>query len=210
MTELTEQQVKRATAAAGSVLLRPWAKPLLLLLCLLPLLVLLAAAGLNRLGDDPVTVASQSTGLWSLRFLCLTLAVTPLQNWLKKPHLIRFRRMLGLFVFFYASLHLLVYAGLEMGASLPAIWQDLGLQAFVIVGVLAWLILLLLAATAPNAVIRHLGAVRWRRLHRLTYVAAALAMLHFYWARMGHQDFSEVAFYAFVLAALLMTRLWQH
>lgn len=184
-------------------LLHPAAKPLLFALCLLPFAWLFYAAAANQLGANPAEALIRSTGDWTLRFLCLVLAVTPLRVWTKQPALARFRRMIGLFTFFYAVLHLLAYAWLDMGLDLAVIARDIPKRPFALVGFLALLLLVPLAATSFNRAIKALGAARWQALHRLVYAIALLAILHFFWMRAGKNDFAEVAVYAAVIAALL-------
>lgn len=192
---------------ARSALLHPAAKPLLFTLCLLPFVWLFYAAAANQLGANPAEALIRSTGDWTLRFLCLVLAVTPVRLWSKQPALARFRRMIGLFVFFYAVLHFLAYAWLDMGLDLATIARDIPKRPFALVGFLALLLLVPLAATSFNRAIKALGAARWQALHRLVYAIAVLAILHFFWMRAGKNDFAEVAVYAGVIALLLGWRL---
>jgi sulfoxide reductase heme-binding subunit YedZ len=140
--------------------------------------------------------------------LCLVLAVTPLRVITGTPALARFRRLLGLNVFAYATLHLLCYAWLDMGLELPDIAKDIAKRPFILVGFAAMVLLLLLAATSYQRAQRWLGAKRWQQLHRAVYAVAVLAILHFYWMRAGKQDFAEVAVYAAVLGLLLGWRVW--
>lgn len=191
------------------LLLHPAAKPVLGLLCLAPLVWLFWAAWHDQLGANPAEALIRSLGDWTLRFLVLVLLVTPLRTWAGWPALARMRRMLGLFVFFYASLHLLAYSWFDMGLDLAEIVHDTGQRRFILVGMLAWLLLLALAATSFNQAIRWLGAARWQRLHRAVYAVAALAILHFFWMRAGKNDFAEVWVYAAILGGLLGWRLWR-
>lgn len=192
----------------GPFLLHPVAKPLVFSLALLPFLWLLYGAAADLLGPNPAEHLIRSTGQWALRCLCLTLAVTPLRVLLGQPALARFRRMAGLFVFFYAVLHVLCYAWFDMGFEWLEIVRDIAKRPFILVGFTAFVLLLPLAATSFNRAIRALGAVRWRALHRLVYAVAGLAILHFFWMRAGKRDFTEVAVYATILGALLVWRLW--
>lgn len=192
---------------ARPALLHPATRPLLFALCLLPFAWLFYAAAANQLGANPAEALIRSTGDWTLRFLCLALAVTPLRVWTKQPALARFRRMIGLFAFFYAVLHFLAYAWLDMGLDLGGIARDIPKRPFALVGFLALLLLVPLAATSFNRAIKALGAARWQALHRLVYAVALLAILHFFWMRAGKNDFAEVAVYAVVIAALLGWRL---
>lgn len=191
------------------LLLHPLAKPLVFTLCLLPLAWLVYAAVSNQLGANPAEALIRSTGDWTLRALCLVLAVTPLRVLTSTPQMARFRRMLGLFVFFYALLHLLCYSWFDMGFEVADIAVDIAKRPFILVGFAAFVLLLLMAATSFNRAIRALGAKRWQALHRTVYAVAGLAVLHFFWMRAGKNDFGEVAVYAAILAMLLGWRLWQ-
>ena len=190
-----------------SLLLHPLAKPLVFVLCLLPLAWLVFGAINDQLGANPAEALIRSLGDWTLRFLCLTLAVTPLRIRTRTPQLARYRRMLGLFTFFYACLHLLAYGWLDMGLDVADIGRDLLKRPFILVGFACWLLLLPLAATSFNRAVRWLGGRQWQALHRLAYVIAPLALLHFFWMKSGKNDFAEVAVYALVIAALLLERL---
>ena len=190
------------------ILLHPAAKPLLFGLCLLPLAWLVYGAAADRLGANPAEALVRATGDWTLRFLCLVLAVTPLRVLSSTPQLARFRRMLGVYVFFYAVLHMLSYSGFDMGFDVSGIARDIAKRPFILVGSLAFSLLALLAATSFNRAIRALGARRWQALHRAVYAVAGLALLHFFWMRAGKNDFAEVALYGAILGALLGWRLW--
>jgi sulfoxide reductase heme-binding subunit YedZ len=189
------------------ILLHPAAKPALFVLCLLPLSWLLYAAATDQLGANPAEALIRATGDWTLRALCVVLAVTPLRVMSASPQLARFRRMLGLFVFFYALLHLLSYSGFDMGFDLAAIAHDIAKRPFILVGFLAFFLLAILAVTSWNRVIRALGGRRWQALHRAVYGVAVLAILHFFWMRAGKHNFAEVAVYGAIIAALLGWRL---
>ncbi len=187
----------------NGLLLHPAAKPVLFLLALLPFGHLLHGALTDTLGANPAEALIRGTGDWTLRLLCLTLAVTPLRQLAGWPALARLRRMLGLFTFFYAALHFLAFAWLDMGLDVGAIVSDIAKRPFILVGSAAFLLLIPLAATSFNRAIRWLGAARWQRLHRAVYAIAGLAILHFFWMRAGKNDFAEVAVYAFILGVLL-------
>jgi sulfoxide reductase heme-binding subunit YedZ len=196
----------------NKLLLHPVTKPLVFVLALLPFAVLFHGALTDQLGPNPAEYLIRSTGEWALRFLCLTLAVTPLRVQFGWAALARLRRMLGLYVFFYALLHFLCYAVFDMGLGLEeGVWgeiaRDIPKRPFILVGFTALLLLLPLALTSFNRAIRALGAPRWRALHRLVYAVALLAVLHFYWMRAGKQDFAEVAVYGVILGLLLGWRL---
>ncbi|MBK7720193.1 MAG: protein-methionine-sulfoxide reductase heme-binding subunit MsrQ [Giesbergeria sp.] len=185
------------------------AKPVLFVLCLLPFAWLFYAAAADQLGANPAEALIRSLGDWTLRFLCIVLAVTPLRVMTGTPALARFRRMFGLFVAFYALMHLLSYVAFDMGFDAPEIAKDIAKRPFILVGSLAGLLLALMAATSFNRAIKSLGAARWRRLHQSVYVVAGLAILHFYWMRAGKHNFAEVAVYGAILASLLGWRVWQ-
>jgi sulfoxide reductase heme-binding subunit YedZ len=185
------------------ILLSPGAKSLVFVAALLPFGWLLYAAVANQLGANPAQALERATGDWTLRFLCLVLAVTPLRVWAQWPALARFRRMLGLFVYFYAVLHVLCYSWFDMGFDVADIAHDIPQRPFILVGFTAFVLLTLLAATSFNRAIRWLGARRWQLLHRLVYAVAALGLLHFFWMRAAKNNFTEVVVYALILSALL-------
>ena len=196
-------------AALGRGLLHPAAKPLVWLLCLLPLAWLVYGAASNNLGANPAEALIRATGDWALRFLCLVLAVTPLRVIAGLPALARFRRLLGLFMYAYLWLHLLSYAWFDMGLDLADIARDIVKRPFILVGFSAFVLLTPLALTSFNRAIKALGARRWQLLHRAVYAVAGLAVLHFFWMRAGKNDFAEVLVYAAILGVLLGWRLWR-
>jgi sulfoxide reductase heme-binding subunit YedZ len=179
----------------------------LLVLGLLPLAWLGGQIWQDQLGANPAEALIRATGDWTLRSLCVVLAVTPLRQLLAWPELVRFRRMLGLLTFAYACLHLLCYAWFDMGFEWADIVQDIAKRPFILLGFSAFLILLALATTSFNRAIRQLGARRWQALHRAVYAVAVLAILHFWWMRAGKQNFAEVLVYAAILISLLGWRL---
>lgn len=189
--------------SAAKVLLHPAAKPLVFVLALMPFAWLFYGAYTDTLGANPAEYLLRSTGDWTLRFLCLTLAVTPARTLFKWPALARFRRMLGLFVYFYAVLHLLSYSWFDMGFDLEGIVLDIPKRPFILVGFLAFLLLTPMAATSFNRAIKAMGARRWQLLHKAIYLISGLAVLHFFWMRSGKNDYAEVALYAAILALLL-------
>lgn len=188
------------------ILMHPAAKPVVFLLCLGPFAWLLYGAVFNQLGANPAEALIRSSGEWALRFLCIALAVTPVRVVFAVPALARFRRMLGLYVFFYAVLHMLCYAWFDMAFDVPDILRDITKRPFILMGSLALLLLAALAATSFNQAIRWLGGKRWQALHRSVYAVAVLAMLHFLWMREGKNDLAEVAVYAVILVGLLAWR----
>lgn len=186
-----------------ALLVHPAAKPLLWAVCALPFVVLMAAALTNRLGANPAEALIKETGEWALRWLWASLAITPLRTWLTMPALLRFRRALGVTAFVYAALHFLAYAWLDKGWVLDDIIKDTLKRNFIFVGVLALVLMTPLALTSFNRAVKALGGPRWRLLHRLAYVVALLALLHFFWKKAGKNDFAEVSVYAGILAVLL-------
>jgi len=192
---------------ASRLLLHPAAKRALFVAALCPFIWMLYGALTHQLGANPAEYLIRATGDWTLRFLCLVLAVTPLRVLSGTPVLARFRRMLGLFVYFYAVLHLLSYSGFDMAFDVADIARDIVKRPFILVGFSAFLLLTPLAATSFNRAIRVLGAARWQLLHKAVYAIAALAILHFFWMRAGKNNFAEVAVYAIILGALLGWRL---
>ncbi|HJW12827.1 MAG TPA: protein-methionine-sulfoxide reductase heme-binding subunit MsrQ [Albitalea sp.] len=197
----------RRTPSARSLLLHPAAKPLLFAACLLPFAWLIYAASAHLLGANPAEALIRATGDWTLRFLCLTLTITPLRQWTGQPAWARFRRMLGLFAFFYVCLHFLSYSWLDMGFDPDAIARDIPKRPFALVGFTAFLLLIPMAATSFNRAIKALGAARWQRLHRAVYVVVLLGLLHFFWMRAAKNNFGDVVPYAIVIAVLLGWRL---
>jgi sulfoxide reductase heme-binding subunit YedZ len=184
-----------------------YAKPLVFMVAMLPFVDLLWAAVANQLGANPAEALIRATGDWTLRLLCVVLAVTPLRVITGIAALARFRRMLGLFVYFYALLHLLSYSGFDMAFDVADIARDIVKRSFILVGFVAFLVLTSLALTSFNRAIKVLGGRNWQRLHRAVYVVAFLAILHFFWMRAGKNDFAEVFVYAGVLTVLLGWRL---
>ncbi|WP_457331491.1 sulfite oxidase heme-binding subunit YedZ [Rhizobacter sp. P5_C2] len=191
-----------------SPLLHPAAKPLLFVAGLLPFAWLFYGALMNTLGANPAEALIRSTGDWTLRLLCITLAVTPLRVIAHQPALARFRRMLGLFAFFYVVLHFLAYAWLDMGLDLDAIVRDIPKRPFALVGFLAFVLMIPLAATSFNRAIKALGAKRWQALHKSVYAIVLLGLLHFFWMKAAKNNFAEVAVYAAIIGVLLGWRIW--
>ncbi len=190
-------------------LLHPLTKPALFLLCLLPLAGLVVGAATGQLGANPAEKLIRELGEWSLRLLCLTLAITPLRELTGLATLVRLRRMLGVFSFAYASLHLLAYGWLDMGLALADIAADIVKRPFILMGFTAWLLMLPLAVTSFNRAIRLLGARRWQLLHKAVYAVALVGLLHFIWMRAGKNNFAEPAVYGVILAALLGWRVYR-
>ena len=182
-------------------------KVLVFLLCLLPLgklgLEIFDLAGLS-LGANPIEELIHRLGKWGLNFLLITLAVTPLRKWTGLNWLLRFRRMLGLFAFFYILMHFLTYAGLDQRFDIPVIVEDIVERPYITLGISALLLLLPLAVTSTNGMMRRLGR-RWKKLHRLIYVIAGLGVWHFYWQ--VKEDILEPSIYICILTVLLGYRI---
>jgi sulfoxide reductase heme-binding subunit YedZ len=187
---------------------RPAAGWLLLLVGLLPFVWLVVQTIQDQLGANPAEYLLRATGDWTLRSLCLVLAVTPLRVLSGWPEWAKFRRMLGLLTYFYAVLHLSCYALFDMGLDLADILADIPKRTFILLGFAAWLLLTAMALTSFNKAIRWLGAARWQMLHRSVYAVAVLAVLHFWWMRAGKNNFDEVIIYAAILSLLLGWRVW--
>ena len=183
-------------------------KPAGFLLCSLPFLWLVYGAFTDGLGANPAEYLIRSTGDWTLRFICIVLAVTPFRVTFKLTGLARYRRMLGLFVYFYVVVHLLSYSWFDMGFDIGEIAKDIAKRNFILVGFAAFVLLTPLAATSFNRAIKALGAKRWQRLHKLVYLIAGLGLLHFFWMRAGKNNFSEVFIYAGIVAVLMLWRVW--
>ena len=191
-------------------LMHPAAKAVLFALCLLPISWLIYRVATNGAGANPQEYLIRATGDWTLRFICIVLAVTPLRTLSNTPQLARFRRMLGLFVYFYVVIHLLSYSWFDMGFDVADIAKDIAKRPFILVGFLGFELLTLLAATSFNAAIKAMGAKRWQTLHKLVYVISGLGLLHFFWMRAGKNDFAEVFVYAAIIAVLLGWRVRQY
>ncbi|RQS05710.1 protein-methionine-sulfoxide reductase heme-binding subunit MsrQ [Burkholderia sp. Bp9002] len=160
----------------------------------------------DRLGANPIEFVTRSTGLWTLVMLCATLGVTPLRRMTGIAALLRFRRMLGLFAFCYATLHFTTYIWFDKWFDLAVVLQDVGKRPFVTVGFAAFVLLIPLAATSPRAMVRRLGR-HWATLHRAIYAVALFGVLHFWWMKAGKHDLAQPKLYAAIVAALLGWRL---
>jgi methionine sulfoxide reductase heme-binding subunit len=183
----------------------PWLRAVVWLLCLVPAGLLLWRGFTGRLTANPIEYITLQTGFWALTLLLVTLAVTPLRRVTGWNELIRFRRLIGLFAFFYATLHLLTYITLDRFFDFSEIGADILKRPYITVGFLAFLLLLPLALTSTRGWIRRLGR-RWLQLHRLIYPATALAVLHFYWKKASKADVSEPLLFAGILGILLLLR----
>lgn len=175
---------------------------------LLPLARLIWLGFADQLSANPIEFITRSTGDWTLYMLCLTLAVTPVRRLLQWPWLIRLRRMLGLFCFFYAVLHFTTFLWFDHFFDLGEMWRDVLRRPFIAVGFTAFVLLIPLAATSSNAMVRRLGGKRWQWLHRLIYLIAPLGILHFWWMKAGKNDFAEPLLLGGIVVILLGLRLY--
>lgn len=180
-------------------------KVLLFIVCLYPLVSLVWGLFTNQLGVNPVETLTRSSGLWGLRFLLITLCVTPLRWLTGINQLTRFRRMLGLYAFFYATVHMLLYLGLDQFFDWSEIWRDIIKRPFITVGFINFVALLPLAFTSTNKMVKRLGGRRWKQLHKLTYFVAMAACLHF--LMLVKADIREPVVYIIILSGLLGVRL---
>lgn len=204
-----------ATAATPSrsanrtLIVRRYVKPALFAICLLPFVhLLLGAFGIAGvdLGTNAVETVQDVTGNWGLRFLVITLAITPLRTWFDAPWLVQLRRMLGLFAFFYVSLHFLTWLLLDQGLYWSVILEDVAKRPFITIGFLGFVLLIPLAATSTNAMMRRLGK-RWKTLHRLVYLITLLGVWHYWWQVKA--DIREPAIYLAITLVLLGWRAWK-
>ncbi|HWW06877.1 protein-methionine-sulfoxide reductase heme-binding subunit MsrQ [Collimonas sp.] len=175
---------------------------------LLPAARLLLFGFTDRLGANPIEFVTRSSGDWTLYFLCITLAVTPLRRFTNWNWLIKLRRMLGLFAFFYASLHFTTFLWFDHFFDVSEMLKDVVKRPFITVGFIAFISLLPLALTSTNGMIRRLGGKRWQWLHRSLYVIAMLGILHFWWMRAGKHNFEKPILFGTIVAALLLVRVW--
>jgi sulfoxide reductase heme-binding subunit YedZ len=183
-----------------------WSKPVVFLFCLLPLAALGWRALHGELTANPIEFITHATGDWTLRFLVITLCVTPARKILHLPELIRFRRMLGLFAFFYACLHFTTYIWLDKFFDLSEMWKDIAKRKYITVGFTGFLLLIPLAVTSTAGWIRRLGGKRWQMLHRLIYFSASLGVIHYYW--LVKSAVIRPLTYGAIVAVLLLWRLF--
>ena len=178
-------------------------KRVLFVFCLFPIYSIAYTIYQDALGANPVEFLERHFGKWTLIFLCLTLAITPIRNLTKNPKWIIYRRMLGLFVFFYATAHLMIYLMIDYQLDWNGIKRDISKHRYVLVGFLAWILLLPLALTSTNKMIQRLKR-KWKMLHRLAYVIAILGLLHFLW--LVKKDITQPVIYAIIIAVLFLMR----
>lgn len=193
----------------STTVIRRFIKPALFVICALPVLSLVWAAfgvGGASLGANPIEKIQDTCGQWGLRFLLITLAVTPLRDWFNMPWLVQLRRMLGLYAFFYVLLHFLNWLLLDQGLYWSGIVEDIGKRPFITIGFTALLMLVPLAVTSTNKMMRRLGK-RWKSLHRLVYVISLLAVWHYYWQ--VKSDVTEPLIYLAIVLVLLGWRVWK-
>jgi len=183
-----------------------WTKGAVFLVSSIPFVLLSWGLLRGDLGINPVETLQHTTGDWTLRFLIFTLAITPLRKTFKLPELIRYRRMLGLFAFFYVVLHFLTYLGPDQSFNFSGMWDDVAKRKFVTVGFAAFVLLIPLAATSTAGMIRRLGGKRWQALHRLIYICAMLGVIHYYW--LVKSDVRKPLFYGALVGILLLWRVW--
>ncbi len=205
MSDTTESV--RATEPRSKTKRVSWQRPAIFWLCLLPLAWLVVRAVTGDLGANPIEAITRYLGDWALRFILIALAVTPIRVLTGWTTVGRFRRMLGLFAFFYVLLHLLSYVGLDQFFYWSGIWQDIIKRIYITLGMAAVLMLALLAATSTDKMVKRLGAKRWRELHRLVYPAAVLGVIHFF--MMLKADYTEPTIYAVILAGLFGIRIYK-
>jgi sulfoxide reductase heme-binding subunit YedZ len=184
-----------------------WIKGALFVLALVPLLRMVYLTATGQL-VDPLEFITRGTGDWTLYLLSMTLAVTPLRRLSKGNWLIKLRRMLGLYVFFYGLLHFMTFLWFDHFFDLAEMWKDVLKRPFITVGFIAFVLLIPLALTSTNGMIKRLGGKRWQWLHRLIYVIAPLAILHFWWMKAGKHDFTQPIIFGSIIGALLLMRIW--
>ncbi|MGF6791255.1 protein-methionine-sulfoxide reductase heme-binding subunit MsrQ [Paraburkholderia sp. 35.1] len=208
------EPVRRRTSSASAAKPRStggarWVVPTkvaVFIAALYPLARLVLFGLTDRLGANPIEFITRSTGLWTLVFLCITLAVTPLRRLTGVAAFVRLRRMLGLYTFFYATLHFTTYLWFDKWFDVAEILKDIGKRPFITVGFAAFVLLIALAVTSPRAMVRKLGR-RWQTLHRAIYAIGVLAILHFWWMKAGKHDLLLPKIYGAVMIALLGWRL---
>jgi len=192
----------------NSFLTSKWTKVLVFLICLVPAGILIWEAFTGGLGSNPTQFLEHATGDWTLRFVAITLAVTPLRKLLRQPQLIRFRRMLGLFAFFYGCCHFSIYLTFDQVFDLHGIWADIAKRKYITVGFTGFVLMIPLALTSTAGWIRRLGGKRWSMLHRAIYLTAIAGVVHFWW--LVKSDIHLPVEYAVVMAILLGWRIYDH
>ena len=183
-------------------------KASLFVLALVPFVRLVVATFTDGLGANPVEFITRNTGDWTLYFLCITLAVTPLRRLTNWVWLVRLRRMEGLFAFFYASLHFTTFLWFDHAFDVSEMWKDVIKRPFITVGFITFALLVPLAATSTNAIIKRMGVKNWQRLHRLVYLIASLGILHFWWMKAAKHNFTQPLIFGTVVGTLLLMRVY--
>ncbi|MBC7414764.1 MAG: sulfoxide reductase heme-binding subunit YedZ [Herminiimonas sp.] len=183
-------------------------KASLFALALLPFLRLVVFTFTDRLGANPVEFITRNTGDWTLYFLCITLAITPLRRLTGWVWLVRLRRMEGLFAFFYVALHFMTFLWFDHAFDVAEMWKDVIKRPFITVGFIAFVLLIPLAASSTNAMIKRIGARRWQWLHRLIYLIAPLGILHYWWMKAAKHNFEQPLLFGAIVATLLLMRLY--
>lgn len=179
-------------------------KPTVFLLCLIPFMYLLVGIYTENLGANPIEYLAHRTGDWSLRFMLIALAVTPLRRITGWTYPLKLRRMLGLFAFFYVTIHLFVYAVLDLGLDWSFLAEDILERPYITIGFTAWVLLIPLAVTSNRAMMRLLGK-RWKQLHKLVYLIGLLGVIHYWW--LVKKDLQEPLIYAAILLLLMLMRI---
>jgi len=183
-------------------------KAALFVAALLPLIRLVTFGFTERLGANPIEFITRNTGDWTLYFLCSTLAITPLRRLSKWNWLVKLRRMLGLFCFFYAALHFTTFLWFDHFFDLDEMLKDVVKRPFITVGFIAFILLIPLAVTSTNGMVKRLGGNRWQWLHRTIYVIAPLGIMHFWWMKAGKHDFAQPTLFAVIVGVLLLLRVY--
>ncbi len=186
------------------ILFNPWTKRSLFVVCLIPAALLILRGFEGHLGANPVEFIEHATGDWAIRFLLITLCVTPLRKIFNQPLLTRFRRMLGLFSFFYVVVHLMMYLTFDQMFDVRAIFADVAKRLYIMAGTAGLLMLIPLAVTSTAAMVRRMGPKNWQRLHRLIYFATLAGVIHYYW--LVKSDVREPLMYGGMLAVLMAFR----
>ena len=190
-----------------TILLSKWTKAVVFAACLVPLAILLWRGFHNNLTANPIEFITHTTGDWTMRFLIMSLSITPLRKTLRQPLLIRYRRMLGLFAFFYVCLHFSTWIGLDKFFNWPEMWKDVQKRRFITVGFAGFVLLIPLAITSTAGWIRRLGGKRWQLLHRLVYITAVLGVIHYFW--LVKSDITKPLEYAVLVGILLSWRVFE-
>jgi methionine sulfoxide reductase heme-binding subunit len=209
----TQSGIRRREPTAGKILGSRWTKAIVFAACLVPILLLgwplwiLATNGYSpRLTANPIEYITHYTGDWTIRFLLITLSITPLRKIFDQPKLVRYRRMLGLFAFFYVCLHFSVWLVLDKFFNLPEMWADILKRRYITVGMLGFAMLIPMAVTSTAGWVRRMGFAKWQRLHRLIYFATLAGVIHYYW--LVKSDVRLPLMYGAILAVLMICRVF--